>query len=118
MESPELDSRRQRAAANESLFREVNERIEDIAERFRLNEEIIDFLCECARTDCAQRVQMRRSDYEALRRVATHFAVARGHEESDVETVIDSKESYVIVAKRGSAAAVARELDPREPSRA
>jgi len=60
MSTTELDARRVRAAKNQSLFREVNERIEHLAagesasmfEELRLAREI-DLACEC--TDEASR---------------------------------------------------------------
>ena len=117
MAAPGIDRRRERAATNESLFREVNERVQELTDTFELSTEMTDLICECAQTDCAQRIRMTASEYEAMRRVATQFAVAEGHELPDVETIVEKTNRYVIVAKIGTAAKVATELDPRAPSR-
>jgi hypothetical protein len=63
-----------RVASNQSRFREVNERLEELNREFS---EIIptgDFVCECADTDCLERVGLTIEEYEQLRSVPTHFA--------------------------------------------
>ena len=45
----ELDLQRERAAKNQSLFREVNERIEDLDH----TSTFIEFICECANEECS-----------------------------------------------------------------
>lgn len=112
MGTREDDLRQERAGKNQSLFREVNERIEDIAESFHGGEQ--NFVCECASPECTQRVRMTISEYEELRRDPTHFGVAKGHELPDVETVVATMGGYVVVAKRDAAGKVAIELDPRD----
>jgi hypothetical protein len=110
---PESDLRRERAAQNESLFRAVNERIEEIASSFKSGGERNDFICECARSDCISPIQMTVHEYEAVRSAPTQFMVANGHEVPDVERVVVSTNRYTVVEKIGAAGAVAMELDPR-----
>ncbi|HEY5660987.1 MAG TPA: hypothetical protein VIR59_09395 [Gaiellaceae bacterium] len=65
---------------NEAIFREVNERIAGLSKRFRRSEdEPLDLVCECRKATYAQRIEMSRTEYEALRAQATHFAVYPGH---------------------------------------
>jgi hypothetical protein len=45
MATSEIDPQRLRAAKNQSLFRDVNEWIEHIAEQFALSTEKLDFVC-------------------------------------------------------------------------
>src|SRR5512133_354896 len=106
-----------RAGKNQSLFRAVNERVEDIAKSFSL-EDRLDFICECAHTDCTDRLEMSATEYEAVRRVPTHFAIAPGHEIPDVEHVVERTSRYLVVAKIGVAGEIAQELDPRQPDHA
>jgi hypothetical protein len=108
------DVRRMRAARNQSLFREVNERVEDIAKSSSLDGQQLDFICECAHTNCVERLVMTVTEYEALRRVPTHFAVAEGHEIPDVENIVERTDRYVVVAKLGVGGELAQQLDPRE----
>ena len=90
------DARRARAGKNESLFREVNERIEDSTQDFSEELEptkMFDFLCECSHPDCIERIRMTHGEYEALRRVPTHFAIRSGHGINEVESIVASNES-------------------------
>jgi hypothetical protein len=62
-----------RVASNEGLLRDVNDRIEEVMERFDNGEatpedEEADFLCECGTEDCIESVRMSIRDYEELRR--------------------------------------------------
>ena len=109
-----MDERGARIGLNEAIFREVNERIESVADRFDLNDEPLDLVCECGAPDCVDRISMMRAEYEQLRSDPTHFAVAPGHEEPDVEEVVDKRKGYDVVRKHeGAPATVARKLDPR-----
>jgi hypothetical protein len=106
--------RETRLGLNEAIFREVNERLEGLAEHFRLGQtEPLDLVCECRKATCVERIQMSRAEYEAIRADATHFALYPGHAEPEVERVIVSQQGYDVVAKKGSAADVARDLSPR-----
>ena len=102
--------RRERAAANESLFREVNERIEDLASRSSFNE----FVCECSDDACDQRVGMTIEEYEYVRADSNRFFVVPAHETTDVDEVLESTARYLVVRKRGAGAVVAERLDPRD----
>lgn len=74
------NSRERRRGMNEAIFREVNERIAGLSKRFRRSEdEPLDLVCECRKATYAQRIEMSRTEYEALRAQATHFAVYPGH---------------------------------------
>lgn len=117
MSSLERDARRERAGRNESLFREVNERVEEIANSFGADTNTIRFICECAGTDCAETIQMTVNEYEALRSVPERFAIADGHQIPDVERTVEKSTRYVIVEKIGAGEEVAKDLDPRAAGR-
>jgi hypothetical protein len=104
-------SREERLAANEALFREVNERISEISGDRKLDE--LEVLCECIDEGCNQRMSMSRGEYERLRQSPTQFAVVLGHEQPDVETVVAARSGYAIVNKIGVGAQVAEDSDPR-----
>jgi hypothetical protein len=104
----------QRFGLNEAVFREVNERIEGISKLFRWgNGEPLDLVCECRNATCARHIEMSRADYQALRSEETHFALYPGHADIEIERVIASHPGYEVVAKRGPAAEVARDLSSR-----
>ena len=102
-----------RAAENQSLFREVNERVQQLNDGFATFSEVNEWLCECADASCTEKISMTMSEYEQLRSHGNRFAVLPGHEVLDVEAVIDATGRYVTVAKLGSGAELARRSDPR-----
>jgi hypothetical protein len=65
--------RKQRLARNEAVFREVNERIEQLTGDGQLLDESdwIEVLCECGKSNCAEPLKLRISDYEAVRQEPT-----------------------------------------------
>jgi hypothetical protein len=106
-----MDAREERIARNEVLFREVNERIRELADPPR--EARIEIFCECGLDDCTERIEVRVRDYELVRAEPTRFVLREGHEISDVEDVVISPDGYLVVEKRGRLAEMARETDPR-----
>ena len=87
-----------RIARNESLFRDVNERIAETAERFEASK--TGFVCECADTNCTERLEVTLADYEEVRADPTHFVLASGHGLGEpVERVVSSRPGYQIVEK-------------------
>jgi hypothetical protein len=108
-----VDTRQQRVAKNEALFRQVNERIEEVNESLGADEPT-DFLCECGDENCTAPVSMTRAEYEAVRRHPTRFVVAHGHDVIDVERVVEENERFTVVEKfSGELERVAAETDPR-----
>jgi len=104
--------REQEIGRRQSLFRELNERIEELAGSFDLLE-ALPIVCECGSTSCDDRIEMTVSEYEKLRSDPTHFAVMSGHDIPHVERVVEENERYVVVEKFGASAAEAIQLDPR-----
>ena len=109
-----MGAREERLGANEALYRQVNERVAEVAEQFIEGEERVNFSCECGDEACAEQIPMTVGDYEAVRAEATHFAVVPGHEVPDIERVVARHPSYLVVEKQDpDAEEVARETDPR-----
>lgn len=106
-----MTTRAERQGRNESLFREVNERIAELNQTFHV--EGSEFLCECSREECKQPVSISIDEYEGVRRASTRFFVLPGHEDESVERVVERNERYVVVEKFGEAADEADDLDPR-----
>jgi hypothetical protein len=103
-----------RIGMNEAVFRSVNERIQEVAHAFQLSSEPLDLICECGNASCVERITLTPAEYEELRSNSHHFAVAPGHEELDVETVVAKRRGYVIVAKNsGIPEQIAEQTDPR-----
>ena len=101
-----------RAAKNEGLFREVNERILELEERFgerEPEESRIGFVCECSRAHCTSRIELTTDEYRAVRRDPTRFVVVPGHVDPDYEQVVAETELYVVVEKFGLAGSIAED---------
>ncbi|MGH3105551.1 MAG: hypothetical protein ACRDN6_15780 [Gaiellaceae bacterium] len=110
----EQDERDVRLGLNEALFRDVNERLAELGEKFARPDERTDFICECARPDCTERIAMTLAEYEGVRADGRRFLVRPGHVALEVETVVSEHEEYAVVEKRDpEAAEVAAALDPR-----
>jgi hypothetical protein len=108
-EDGDLARRQIRAAKNQSLFREVNERIEEL----RPGETLIEFACECSNTGCTTALQLSDDEYEGVRHFPTHFIVMPGHELDEVERVVEQNKRYAVVEKFGAGGPAAVKLDPR-----
>jgi hypothetical protein len=105
-------NREERIGLNEAVFREVNERIEDLAETFDL--EHLDLVCECGNGDCLERISMTHTEYESMRSDPQLFAVFPGHEFPDVESVVEKRAGYDIVRKgSGAPERIAEATNPR-----
>jgi hypothetical protein len=103
-----------RVGRNEVLFRQVNERLRELGEGFALVSEQAEFICECADSSCAERIQMSLATYEEVRADPKRFFVVRGHELPEFEKVVSENDRYVIVEKLpGGPAGIAIRDDPR-----
>ena len=106
-----MPAREERLARNEAFFRELNERLEELTPE-SASELVV--LCECANQDCAQRLTLGKEEYEEIRAHDTFFVVAHGHADLGIEEVVQRTSRFEVVAKRGVAATVAEDLDPRD----
>lgn len=102
------------AARDQSLFREVNERVRVIHESFKVIGRA-EFWCECARRDCMKHVSMTLDAYEELRSSPAHFAVTPGHDHvfPEVDRLFETNNGYWVVERFGEAGLAAIKLDPR-----
>lgn len=98
--------RQAEAARTQGLFRDVNERIRDLAVYSPL-----EILCECDDATCAQVIRMRIADYDRIRTDRTHFIVLPEHVSPDVERVAGGEHgSYEVVEKLDQAGLVAKRV--------
>ena len=108
------EARRARIAKNESLFRTVNEKIEDVNQGFSLATQSMAAVCECGDVNCAEQLEIDLATYEHVRSDPTWFVVVPGHEVADVEEIVARHEGFDVVCKhKGSGEAVAIATDPR-----
>jgi hypothetical protein len=108
------DERARRVGLNEAIFRQVNEQIRSLNQKFGTERGTMNVICECGSADCTDQLTVPVPEYERVRSDARRYVVAKGHEISDVERVVVQAAGYDVVQKReGVAAELARELDPR-----
>ena len=111
-----MQSREERIARNDSTFRDANEKIAKAASKYERVEQV-PFICECATESCTVIVRLSLAEYEEVRSAPTRFFVAPGHQASEgVVSILEDREGYVVLEKKGRAGEVATELDPRSDS--
>lgn len=88
----------EKIARTEALFRDVNERIAETAERFEADE--TKFVCECADPSCTTRIDATLEHYESVREDGATFLLVPGHEDERVEAVVTMEEDHAVVEKR------------------
>jgi hypothetical protein len=101
-----------RLAANEVIFREVNEGIERGQWPGEPDSQV-GFRCECARLGCNMLLNLTLAEYEHVRSDPRRFVMIRGHQVPSVERVVEEMADYVIVEKRDEAGERAEDSDPR-----
>src|SRR4029078_2781488 len=107
-----MTTRAERQGRNESIFREVTERISELNQTFHVDGRS-EFLCECSRDECKEPVSISLDEDEGVRRRSRRLFVIPGHEDVSVESVVERSERYVVVEKIGEAAEEAHDLVPR-----
>ena len=101
--------------ANEAIWRAANERAEDWQERHSETESEL-YYCECDDLKCHEKLNLRHADYEKVRADPCYFVIAPGHEDPDIETVIEKHEGWAIIEKEPELEEEERRLDPRSGS--
>ena len=94
----------ERLARNQSLFREVNERIQYLGE---VNASIgyvaegatSKFACECSNTECISTIELTVVEYERVRSNPTWFAIKPDHDLAQTERVVSRDDGYAVVEK-------------------
>src|SRR4051812_50164148 len=99
-------------AENEILFREVNERVQELDARFT-SPSTFEIVCECGEDTCFERIAIERGDYEAIRAAVGRFAVVPGHAAEDVERGVDRHDGYDGVQKLRGGAVLGEATGPR-----
>ena len=74
----ELEDRYVRQARNEALFREVNQNIARLEERYGESGQPV-FICECSSDMCTEHVAVDEATYRRVREHPRRFIVLPGH---------------------------------------
>jgi hypothetical protein len=88
-------STKERLARNEEIFRIVNERIEDQADRGSE----LEYVCECSNPGCVSTIRLSHEEYRHVRLRPAWFLVCEGHELQEIEHVVERHGGYLIVEK-------------------
>ena len=72
-----------------------------------------EFICECSTSGCFERLSLTLEEYERVREDGTHFLLADGHEDIEIEQVIAHRAAYVVVENT-----VSLDLSPTTMTRA
>ena len=103
-------------ARTEALFRDVNERIAESAQRFAADSTQV--VCECADANCTHRLEATLDEYERVREDGATFMLAPGHDHADIERVVERNGRFHVVEKvQATVRATVQRLNPRaEPA--
>jgi hypothetical protein len=113
-----MDERERRLGLNEAVFREVNERVEEIHQTLGSDTGTLDIICECGVVACTERISVPIAEYERARSDPTHFLLQVGHEDPTVERMIENHGTYILVEKEGTdVEEIAEATDPRRDER-
>ena len=97
------------------MFRMVNERVTAWPERQAAPAtEKLMFYCECGDPKCFQRVYLTATEYEAIRKDSTRFAVVAGHVFPEAERVVADPDGYEVVEKNDDLRGLLERIDPRK----
>ena len=72
------------------------------------------FVCECSDPECADALETTPAEYERVRADGARFVVAPGHQQAEVEWVVEDRSRFLVVENMGAAAEIARASDPRQ----
>jgi hypothetical protein len=105
-----MPAHERQAARNEDFFRASNEiELEDSQSDRRQP----DFICECSRPGCVERIHITPEEYEHVRARGTRFVLDPLHVDPSVEVIVEQHKAYVVVEKIGAAGDESQRLDPR-----
>jgi hypothetical protein len=99
--------REERVARNEELFQVVNRNIVKMEETLGTRKTFA-MVCECAKKHCIDGFEVEPAVYQRVRLNPVLFFVVPGHEDPQVEKVLERAPQYLIVEKVGRAAEIVR----------
>lgn len=93
-----------RLVENEKIMESLNRRLQEHVANIRAESDQdesapVSYFCECSDLACRERIRMTPERYEAIHRDPSLFVVLAGHEESTVESVVDTWLDHLIVRK-------------------
>ena len=100
---------RARESQTQARSREDNELTARVHAGAPTGERMSSFRCECGDEHCTGSIRLTLAEYESVRAFATRFAIARDHENSESEQLVEEHGRFAVVeAVSGEAAMLAR----------
>jgi hypothetical protein len=90
---------RDQAVTYELRSRERNEWIERANDEFGDNHPADSYVCECSFPGCPSLLELTRDEYEQVRTIGTHFAIALDHENPEIDRLISENGRFAVVEK-------------------
>jgi hypothetical protein len=89
---------KQQQRRNQILFREVNERVREVAAPLLGAHKEGEFLCECGHEACVETIRLDVEEYEAVRASPHRFVMVPGHQDGKVQaTTVQGNGRFVVV---------------------
>lgn len=92
-----------RLIENEVIFKEHNKEIlavvKQLAVKDRIDEQTLQFYCECSNEFCIETIALPPKTYESLHSSLRQFIVKPGHETDEIEKVIETSPEYSVIEK-------------------
>lgn len=90
---------RAEAVGYELRSRDRNEWIEHANDEFGDDHPSDRYVCECSFPGCASLLELTRVEYERIRAVGTHFAIALDHENPEIDRLVSENRRFAVVEK-------------------
>jgi hypothetical protein len=103
----------ERVAANEAMFRQLNERLADLLDELGADADNFEIFCECGDDSCVERITIQRDVYEQARKHPDRFIVVAEHVVPGLERAVVEAPGFRVIEKHPAEAAIARATDPR-----
>src|SRR4026209_964313 len=102
-----MDERDERIAKNETGVRAANREDQQGQEEGGGAHRTIEVLCECGRPGCTGLISLTIAQYNDVHSQADRFVVVRGHENPQLEKVVEERADCLVVDKFGEAEEIA-----------
>ena len=112
--------REDRIVRNEALYRELNERINEIGEDLSTRGvvepvEVDEYFCECGLDNCLEKIRLTQAEYEGVRASPIRFAIKPEHLIADVERIVEQNDRFAVIEKLVGERELVLDRDPRRP---
>lgn len=105
-----MDPRDERIAKNEAMFRAANRELTQASKEAGGDGEL-EVLCECGQEACNSLISMTVAEYDSVHSQDDRFVVLPGHENPEIESVVERREGYLVVDKVGEAEEIAEDSE-------